>query len=248
MFTRLATGALALLVACSLALAADTPKSGSTVEGTIVKVDAAKKTITVKTDDGTMRVMVSQETKFFGPRRGAVSEGLADERLVPGATLRILMTSNNRWAKEVHIVSVPKAGSARTSEKAETAPESAKPAPAAARVTKPRAPKEEEETPAVPATRGSRMSQYREPAATGDAIRGTIVGVDPASNTITIEVNGRKMDYAVDKSTQFIGPKGGVSHRGIKDDRVVEGAPVSFVVSGKTLKEVHLPYRNQIGK
>jgi hypothetical protein len=40
----------------------------------------------------------------------------------------------------------------------------------------------------------------------------------------------------------------GVSSKAIEDDRVAQGAPVSIVVSGKVLREVTLPYRNQIEK
>lgn len=45
--------------------------------------------------------------------------------------------------------------------------------------------------------------------------------------------------------TKFIGPKGGVSDKGIKDDRLVKGAELKLVVAGnnKTLRAVHLSER-----
>jgi hypothetical protein len=49
----------------------------------------------------------------------------------------------------------------------------------------------------------------------------------------------------VNKDTKFIGPKGGVSDKGIEDDRLVPGAEVTLKVAGnnRTLHEVHLPER-----
>jgi len=47
--------------------------------------------------------------------------------------------------------------------------------------------------------------------------------------------------------TEFIGPKGGVSDKGIDDDRLVKGAELKLVVAGnnRTLREVHLPERSK---
>jgi len=47
--------------------------------------------------------------------------------------------------------------------------------------------------------------------------------------------------------TEFIGPKGGVSDKGIEDERRVKGAELRLVVAGKnrTLREVHLPERSK---
>ena len=43
--------------------------------------------------------------------------------------------------------------------------------------------------------------------------------------------------------TKFIGPKGGVSDKGIKDERLVAGVELKLVVAGnnRTLREVHIP-------
>jgi hypothetical protein len=90
--------------------------------------------------------------------------------------------------------------------------------------------------------------KVRQPTYNGNWLHGSIVKVDKRARVITIEINGKRGDYKVDEDTQFIGPREEVCRQGIKDDRVVEGASVFVVVSRKMLKEVHLPYRNQIGK
>jgi hypothetical protein len=216
-----------------------TPTPAQAVQGTIVKMNTAKKTITIKTDSGNKTISISKETQFVSQRGGAPVPGISDERLAPGATVRILTTPNNRWAKEVLIVSVPREGSSTD--------DSTKPTPGAARSTKPAASNDEDQATETPARRGARVSRYA-PGIPSNALKGTIVSVSRAHSTITIDVNGTKTDYVVNDETQFIGPREGMAAKGIRDDRVVEGSPVSIVVSGKTLKEVHLPYRNRIPK
>jgi hypothetical protein len=237
------------LCGCTIALA-DTPtKQGSVLEGTVVKVDVTMQTITVKTDSATQTVFVSKETKFLGQRDGAVEDRLADKRFMPGTELRIVLTSNNRWAKEVHIVKTASksrsagygpTGSAPTAD--DEKPVKTKPVPSAARRTR------AEPTDDEGATRPQTGTKKAPSMDNGNRVQGIIVKVDAEHKSITVEVGGKRTAYKVDDETQFIGPREGVSHKGIKDDRVVEGAPVSIVVSGGTLKEIHLPYRNQIGK
>ena len=43
----------------------------------------------------------------------------------------------------------------------------------------------------------------------------------------------------------FIGPRGGVSKEGIKDDRFVADAEIEIVMdkANKSVTEIHLPYR-----
>lgn len=75
-------------------------------------------------------------------------------------------------------------------------------------------------------------------------IKGKITKVDVDKMTLSIETaDGKKMDFTVDKTVEFIGPRGGVSKKGIKDERVKVGAQVTLTTdaTGKTLKEVHLP-------
>jgi hypothetical protein len=76
-------------------------------------------------------------------------------------------------------------------------------------------------------------------------VKGKIVRVDVKRNIITVKTEDGKKDYDVNKDTKFIGPKGGVSEKGIEDDRLQPGAEVTLKVAGnnKTLHEVHLPER-----
>ena len=77
-------------------------------------------------------------------------------------------------------------------------------------------------------------------------IKGTITKVDVDKMSFSIKTeDGKTMDFKVDDDVKFIGPRGGVSKMGIKDDRVKVGAEVKLTMdsTGKTLKEVHLPRR-----
>src|SRR5438093_9013068 len=76
-------------------------------------------------------------------------------------------------------------------------------------------------------------------------IKGKIVKVDVKKNTITVITDDGKKEYDVNKETKFIGPRGGVSEKGIEDDRLERGAEVTLKVAGnnRTLHEVHLPVR-----
>ena len=79
----------------------------------------------------------------------------------------------------------------------------------------------------------------------GKEMTATVVKVDAAKNTIRIKTaDGKQTDLMVDDQTQFVGPRGGVSKDGIKDDRLHVGAQLKVTMDGKTVKEIHLPYRN----
>jgi hypothetical protein len=89
---------LALFVVAALVLAAD-----KEVKGKILRVDVAKKTITVQTDEGRKTYTVNDETKFIGPKSGASDAGIKDDRLVKGAEVTLLIAGNNRTVREVHL-------------------------------------------------------------------------------------------------------------------------------------------------
>ena len=76
-------------------------------------------------------------------------------------------------------------------------------------------------------------------------VKGKIVKVDVKNKVITVDTDDGKKEFDVNKDTKFIGPKGGVSEKGIEDDRLVKGAEVKLIVAGnnRTLREVHLPVR-----
>ena len=74
------------------------------VKCTVVKVDVAKKVITVKTDDGMEHNYdVIDATKFIGPKGGVSDKGIKDDRLTKGAKLTLMVAANNRSLHEVHL-------------------------------------------------------------------------------------------------------------------------------------------------
>jgi hypothetical protein len=78
-------------------------------------------------------------------------------------------------------------------------------------------------------------------------VKCTLVKVDVKKKILTVQTTDRKEHrYEVVDDTKFIGPKGGASEEGIKDDRLVKGAELTLVVAGnnRTLREVHLPRRS----
>jgi hypothetical protein len=73
-----------------------------------------------------------------------------------------------------------------------------------------------------------------------------LVKVDPKNNVVTvITEDGRTAKYSVNEGTRFIGPKGGVSDEGMRDDRLVKGAELTLVIAGnnRTVREIRLPER-----
>ena len=92
---------LALLVFATMAsglLAAD-----KTVKATLIKVDVKKKILYVKTDDGKKEYTANAATKFIGPKGGVSDAGIKDDRLKPGAELKLIVAGNNKTLREVHL-------------------------------------------------------------------------------------------------------------------------------------------------
>src|SRR5260370_761304 len=81
-------------------------------------------------------------------------------------------------------------------------------------------------------------------------VTGKLVSVDVKKMVLTVTTDSGKKDYDVNDDTKFIGPMGGKSDKGIKDDRIVKGAELKLIVAGnnKTLREVHLPVRKEKDK
>jgi len=80
----------------------------------------------------------------------------------------------------------------------------------------------------------------------GKEISGKITKLDVDKMSFTIKTeDGKSLDFKVDDDVKFLGPRGGPSKMGIKDERFKVGAEVKLTLdaSGKTLKEVHLPRR-----
>jgi hypothetical protein len=77
-------------------------------------------------------------------------------------------------------------------------------------------------------------------------IKATLIKVDVKKKILFVKTDDGKKEFTVNASTKFIGPRGGVSDAGIKDDRLKAGVALSLLVAGnnKTLREVHLPERS----
>ena len=78
-------------------------------------------------------------------------------------------------------------------------------------------------------------------------IKGTVVKVDVKASTLTVKTADGEKTYDVNDKTKFIGPKGGASDSGLKDDRLTPGAEVTLVIAAnnRTCREVHLPERKK---
>jgi hypothetical protein len=75
----------------------------------------------------------------------------------------------------------------------------------------------------------------------------TLIKVEVRKKLLIVKVEDEKKEYVVDSKTKFIGPRGGLSDDGIKDDRLKPGALLQLVIAGnnKTVREVHLPERSK---
>ena len=78
----------------------------------------------------------------------------------------------------------------------------------------------------------------------------TLVKVDVKKKLLVVKDGEEKKEYKIDAKTKFLGPKGGLSDAGIKDDRLKPGATLELVIAGnnKTVREVHLPQRKDLGR
>jgi hypothetical protein len=78
-------------------------------------------------------------------------------------------------------------------------------------------------------------------------IKGKVVRVDIKKKALTVQTEEGRKVYTISDDTKFIGPKGGVSDAGLKDDRLAAGAEIKLVIAGnnRTVREVHLPERSK---
>jgi hypothetical protein len=77
-------------------------------------------------------------------------------------------------------------------------------------------------------------------------IKASLIKVDVKKKILLVKTEDGKKEFTANSATKFIGPRGGVSDAGIKDDRLKPGAVLTLVVAGnnKTLREVRLPERS----
>jgi hypothetical protein len=78
-------------------------------------------------------------------------------------------------------------------------------------------------------------------------VKGKVVKVDLKKKVVTVQTDDGKKEYTINDDTKFLGPRGGTSEAGIKDDRLVVGAEITLVIAGnnKTVREIHLPERKK---
>jgi hypothetical protein len=76
-------------------------------------------------------------------------------------------------------------------------------------------------------------------------VKGTVVKVDAKKMALTVTTEEGRKTYTISQDTKFIGPKGGVSDEGIRDDRLAPGAEITIVIAGnnRTVREIRLPER-----
>src|ERR1700733_15837504 len=79
------------------------------------------------------------------------------------------------------------------------------------------------------------------------AFNATLIKVDVKKKLLIVKVEDEKKEYVIDSKSKFLGPKGGLSDDGIKDDRLKPGAALELVIAGnnRTVREVHLPKRRR---
>jgi hypothetical protein len=78
----------------------------------------------------------------------------------------------------------------------------------------------------------------------------TVKSVNHAKKTIIVTIDGKNRVVAVNDATKIVGPRGGVSEDGLKDDRFKPGAKIKIIFNpgGKSAKEIHLGERTKTAK
>jgi hypothetical protein len=78
-----------------------------------------------------------------------------------------------------------------------------------------------------------------------------LVKVDEKNMILVVVTDeGKQINLDVNDDTKFLGPKGGVSDKRMKDDRLTKDAELVLIVAGnnRTIREVHLPERSSKDK
>lgn len=78
-------------------------------------------------------------------------------------------------------------------------------------------------------------------------VKGTVVKVDLKGSQIVVKTEDGEKTFDVNEETKFLGPKGGLSEVGLKDDRLTKGIEIKLVIAGnnKTAREIHMPERKK---
>jgi hypothetical protein len=73
-----------------------------------------------------------------------------------------------------------------------------------------------------------------------NGIKGEVVKVDTAKNTLTVHTQSGDKTYAIAPTTQIVGPRGGIVHKRLQDPRFHAGLHVTIVGSGAAASQVLL--------
>jgi hypothetical protein len=212
MVRRRVAALIGLVLLAGPALAADLE-----VTGKIVKVDPAKRAITVETEDGRQDFTVGVTTRVLDAKGAASKEGLADKRFAAGAEVKLVKSPVGRILREVHFL-----------EKKTAAKPKEPPAKAAD--------KKDDKEPEKKESKGTAAK---------------VLAVDVEKGTAQVQTeDGKKRTLQIDEDVAFLGPRGGVSAKKIKDDRFAAGSEVriEFDAAGKKVKVIHLPVRKSADK
>jgi hypothetical protein len=213
-------------LAGTVVLAGTLAAADKEVVGKFVKVDADAQTITLQTDAGKKEFALGADVKVLDARGTAVRDGLKDRRLAAGADVKLVLGGST--VKEVHLR--PAAGDKGDPKDAKKEP------PRDTKDAKKDSPRDAKDSPDAKELPG---------------IKATVLKVDVDKGTATVQTEaGKKLELKLGEEVKYLGPRGGVSDKGIKDDRFVAGSEVRVVMDagGKTVKEIHLPYRKSEAK
>jgi hypothetical protein len=79
-------------------------KAGMEIVGKVKLVDLTKMSFTITTKDGKDRMFhVTAKTRFVGPKGGASTQGLKDDRMAKGNEVKVTPAADNKMAAEVKL-------------------------------------------------------------------------------------------------------------------------------------------------
>jgi hypothetical protein len=94
----------------------------------------------------------------------------------------------------------------------------------------------------------TRKEPAKADAKDGKLVVAKVKSVDVGKGTITATTaNGKVIMVSVAKTTKILGPRGGVSTKGLKDDRLAPGSEIKLLLGadGKSATEIRLGVRKK---
>lgn len=231
------------------------------VPGKIVKYDAKTRDVTLQTSAGeTEAFKLAADCKVLDAKGAESKDGLTDRRLSAGADVTLFIPDKARTVKEVRL------GAAKTASKSDAKTPAKIDAKAPAKSDPNVAAKTDSKSDAKAPAKGDskaapkvvgkaaandgpkavvRPDLEKVRAAREKGTKATVVRVDLDKGAAQIDIGGKKSEIKITEDVVFYGPLGGISDKKIKDDRFIAESEIVIVydASGKTVKEIHLPYR-----